>query len=1543
MSRTVDERVVQMQFDNKQFESGIQTSLSSIDKLNNSLRLTGATRGLENVDTAARKVNMSGLSGAVEMVSAKFSALQVMAVTALANITNSAVNYGKRIVSSLTVEPIMTGFNEYELKMNSVQTIMAGTGEKLETVNKYLEELNAYSDRTIYSFSDMTQNIGKFTNAGVKLDDAVAAIKGVSNVAALSGANASEASRAMYNFSQALSSGYVKLIDWKSIENANMATVGFKEELIQTALAAGTVTDAGDGMYKTLDGHLFNATKNFNDVLQDQWMTTDVLVGTLRRYTDESTELGQKAYAAAQDVKTFSQMMDTLKESAQSGWAQSWEIVAGNFDEAKALWTDVNNVVGEMISSSAKARNELLQGWKDLGGRKALIDAIANAFHGVMEIIKPISEALREIFPPATAQQVFEITEKFRQLTENFRKFFTESEKGKKVLDQIKRIFKGVFASIDIGIQLFKALAKGVTALLKTIKPVGEGLLGFSANLGDAIVNFRDFIKENDTFSKVAVSLGGALGGALNKILNFVKKVIGALKKFKDFSFEVISNFVENVKKRFAGLAKIGDAVKVAFGAVVLVFQKVWQAIKPIGKKIWEAFGQLFAGIGKAFKDADFNTVLDIINTVLTGGILGGILTFIQKLIGFEKSADKTIGSFKNLVDEIKNMFGAIKDGVKTFTADMKIKMLDDIVEAILKLAIAVLLLSTVDAERLAVSIAAVSAMFVDLFGAMMLYEKIMGKEEFAKIVAVAKSMEIVAKAVVILALAVTMMSALDWEGLAKGLLGVAGTMGPLIGAAKLLDTNSGKIMKGATSFIALSIAVLILASAVKKFSAFSWEELARGLTGVAAVLVLLVGFMKGVNLNKLGFGTGGGLILLASAILVLSTSVKSLGDMSLEQIGKGLLALAGALGLVVAVTYALPKKIGGKALELANLALAIMILGKAFSIFAQLSLTQMASGVLGMAGALGLIIATMYSIPADAKKKGTALAKIAFALTTLGAALTAIGLMPLDQIGGAMLALAGALGLVVAVMYALPKDTLWIAIGLQAISLALLTFAPALGILGSLPLSVIGTGLLAIAGAFIILGVATYALQGKEFTLLAISAALLTFSVAAIAISVAVTAISTAIVAMAGAGSAAITLIMGVIAGIVALIPVILENIGKGIVAFLGIIASAGEAIFGAISTIIVAIIRVITTVLPEIFELITTFLDGLLDVLILLTPKVMSWIGLLFTKLMDFLIASVPKLMTFIGTVLDAVIVLIEEYVPKIVESAVRIIIALLDGIAAKLPDIIRAGTDVVLKFVYGLTMTIPQLVDAGFKMIIDFLNGLAKAIDDNNELLIEAVDNLMNSALEAIGQWFDKFFSSGGDLIQGLIDGIKGTGEKIWNAVTDVCEDAWNSITSFFDSHSPSRRMMGMGKNIDEGLAIGLTDYSKIVSDSAVEVGESTVDALGTALSQVSDVIDADMDMNPTIRPVVDLSDVKAGSKQLNGMFGNGTVTVNTSTKKASAISSDFGSNGNSNNNSTNSGTSITFTQNNYSPKSLDKTEIYRQTKNQFSAVQGVLNAI
>ena len=388
MSTTIDNKIVEMSFNNSDFEKNAQQTIETTEKLKSSLNFESAGKGLEQLGSAAKSCDIGVLATAAEAVSDKFDTMKYLGIMALQDIYNAATRTAAQLVNTFAIQPVSSGFAEYELKMGSIQTIMASTSASLEEVNSYLDELNTYADKTIYSFADMTNNIGKFTNAGVSLDQAVAAIQGISNEAAVSGANTNEASRAMYNFAQALSAGYVKLIDWKSIENANMATVEFKNELISTAVELGNLEAQADGTYKVLTSSstgstmsdAISATQNFNDSLQYQWMTTDVLTQTLAKYSDETTEIGKKAFAAATEVKTFSMMMDTLEEAAGSGWTETWEILVGDFEQAKKFWTKLTDYFDDIIGDMSDARNTLLEDTLGSG-----FDLIENSFESTFE------------------------------------------------------------------------------------------------------------------------------------------------------------------------------------------------------------------------------------------------------------------------------------------------------------------------------------------------------------------------------------------------------------------------------------------------------------------------------------------------------------------------------------------------------------------------------------------------------------------------------------------------------------------------------------------------------------------------------------------------------------------------------------------------------------------------------------------------------------------------------------------------------------------------------------------------------------------------------------------------------------------------------------------------------------------------------------------------------------------------------------------------------------------------------------------------------
>lgn len=390
MSKKVDERVVEMRFDNQQFESATKQTMSTLDKLKAALKLPTSSKALDGVSSAAKNStsNLAGLGSAVETVNARFSALQVVGMTALSNITSAAMQAGTNIVKSFTIDPVISGFQEYETQLNAVQTILANTSSKgttMDQVTAALDELNTYADKTIYNFTEMTRNIGTFTAAGVDLDTSVSAIQGIANLAAVSGSNSAQASQAMYQLSQALAAGRVSLMDWNSVVNAGMGGEVFQEALKRTARVMGTGVDEAIEKYGS-----------FKDSLtQGQWLTTDVLTETLKQFTmaaeegsaqwdefkkslmdqgyteaqaTEILKMANTATDAATKVKTFTQMMDTLKEAMGSGWAKTWQLIFGDFEEAREFWTDMSNGLGDMINNFSDARNEVIAGAMGMGG-----------------------------------------------------------------------------------------------------------------------------------------------------------------------------------------------------------------------------------------------------------------------------------------------------------------------------------------------------------------------------------------------------------------------------------------------------------------------------------------------------------------------------------------------------------------------------------------------------------------------------------------------------------------------------------------------------------------------------------------------------------------------------------------------------------------------------------------------------------------------------------------------------------------------------------------------------------------------------------------------------------------------------------------------------------------------------------------------------------------------------------------------------------------------------------------------------------------------
>lgn len=1474
MSKTIEERVVAMRFDNKQFERNAQTSISTLDKLKRALNLDGAAKSFSQVDSAAKKLDLSGISSAAETLKTRFSALEVMAVTSLANITNSAVNAGKQIVHSLTIAPIKQGFDEYELKMGSIQTMMMSTGESLESVNHYLDELNTYADKTIYSFSDMTSNIGKFTNAGVGLKDSVKAIQGVSNVAAISGANANEASRAMYNFAQALSAGSVKLIDWKSIENANMATVEFKNELIKTAVAMGTLIES-EGRYisTTTDanGHVsdaFTATSLFNDSLSSQWMTTEVLVETLGRYSDETTEIGKKAFAAAQDVKTFTQLMDTLQEAVGSGWATTWEIVFGDFDEAKVLWTELSNTIGGFIDDQSKSRNEMLKIWKDLGGRDDLIESAKNSFGGLLSVIQPIQEAFREIFPPITAQRLADITSNLKEFTSHLKLSSATSS-------NLKSTFKGLFAILDIVGQAFSAVFHAAKPLLGIFGNLSGGVLGVTGSWGEWLVNLDESIRKNDTFGKAIQKVIDLVKGAKTAVDEFVQNVkdkfnlptldemkvsvkdfVKSLKEnFKLPGFESFHSALEKAHKNLSSLSNIARSVK---NAVANVFKSIGKAaadfdiahafqsilggittfIDGIAKIVSGLIKDVFTNIGQA----DFGGLFQLAGAFATGGIGIGIKKFFDSMSDAFGGVDDLFDSADGMLKKVTGILDGVKDCFKAYQTELKASALLKIAGAIGILALSLTAIAGIDAEKLNGALGAITILFTDLMASMAIFSKISGEMKGA-----AKTTTLMlglAVSIRILVSALKSVAELEWEDIGKGLLGVTVLMGEMVAALKLLGSDGKKVGKGATNVLIFAAAIKVLASACKDLGQLSWDELGKGLLGVGVLLGEIDIFLNTAKFSGKTITTATGIVILSAAIKILASACKDFGQMSWEGIAKGL----GGIGVLLAEITAFTK-LNGSAKGMVSTGVSLIAIGAAMKIFAsavsdfgQMSWEQIGKGLAAMGGALAEVAIAVNVMPKNMLSVGAGLVVVGVALEIISHVLGKMGGMSWEEIAKGLVVIGGALA-ELSIALNLMKGTLAGSAALLVASAAIAVLTPSLAILGAMSWEAIAKGLVTIAGAFTIMGVAGAVLGPLTPTILALSGAFALFGVGVAAIGVGLvaagaglSAIAVGLTALAAATAADVGAIVAslslIVTGIADLIPVVIGKIGEGIVEFGKAIALGAPSLGEAAKAIILTLVDVLVECVPQIADGALQLIDGVLAALVQYTPSIVN------------------SLFQFLILLLDGV----ADNLPTLIQSAMNVIMAFFQGVVDALSGL---DVDTLIKGVAGVGIMSAMMfaLSAVASLVPGALIGVAgmAAVIAEMALLLAAIGGLaqipgLNWLITEGGNLLQNVGTAIGQFIGGIAGGfMTGVSSQFPQIATDLSNFMTN-LQPFIDGARgiDSSMMAGVGALAGVILALTAADIlngiaSWITGGSSLSDFAEQLVPFGEAIAAFSDVVD------------------------------------------------------------------------------------------------------
>ena len=782
MSATIDERIVEMKFDNTNFESNVKTTMSTLDKLKAALKFDNAKESLETINEASKHVTFEAMSNSIDAVKVKFSALEIAGITAISNLTTKLMDMGTRFVKSVSVDQISSGFSKYATLTSSIQTILAATreqGETMESVTEQMDKLSWFTDETSYSLTDMTNNIAKFTSNGIKLGDATTQMMGVSTAAALSGANIQDASHAMMGLSKAMASGMNRQT-WSFIETAHMDTMQFKKSLIEAAEEVGTLQKVGDGLYQTIKGNEVSLT-NFKDAMKDGWMTKDVMQKALSVYgefaealyeasteteltaselltaveefkngtidfsdytdgsaeaverfseimetlSDNEFELGERAFRAAQEAKTFQEAIESVKDAVSSGWMKTFELIFGNYEEAKKLWTSVANTLYDVFAESGNKRNEILAGWKEgfdgVSGRVEFLYGVGRVIEALYSPVAAIKEAIDGLLPTTEemSEILFDLTIKFRDFAD---KLYPSEEVlhniqvifvalwtvGGKFLTMIKNIFKFISPVLKGILDLLTPIFGIVVELFVAFTDITGAIFDFVSAITGAVAEGTEF---RSLFDILFLSINGIASAIIYVIrclkeltVSFLSSAIGkiitvvvtAINKFTDWA-----KSVELVKKALLGLAVIVALPVLAiaglvYGIVTLInyissleavqvfIINLANAFEFVKTKVISAFNMVRYAASNAitFISSNFIKFIDSVKKFKITDLLDKIKDKITKLKDTVKGFFSNFPSIKEMIDSIKNSFVELFEQLGLFKNSVTGETLDNFKES---------------------------------------------------------------------------------------------------------------------------------------------------------------------------------------------------------------------------------------------------------------------------------------------------------------------------------------------------------------------------------------------------------------------------------------------------------------------------------------------------------------------------------------------------------------------------------------------------------------------------------------------------------------------------------------------------------------------------------------------------------------------------------------------------------------------------------------------------------------------------------------------
>lgn len=1218
MSKEIDERVVEMRFNNALFENKVQQTMRSLTALNEKLMFKGAEKGFEKVSDASEKVKFNALLNALDNLSQKFSAVEVIGVTALMRITNQAVDAGERLVKALSLDPIISGFQEYETQINAVQTILANTSSKgttLGQVNAALDELNHYADLTIYNFTEMTRNIGTFTAAGVDLNTSVSAIKGIANLAAVSGSTSQQASTAMYQLSQALASGTVKLQDWNSVVNAGMGGQVFQDALKETARVHGIAIDS-----------MIKKEGSFRETLSKGWLTSSILTETLQKftgdlneetlksigYTDEQIkkimEMGKTANDAATKVKTFSQLKDTLTEALQSGWTQTWQTIIGDFEEAKELFTRFSDVFSDLINKSSEARNTMLAGGLNTGWQQ-LRTTLGDSADFYSQMLEKVMLANGSI-----SQKQIDDAGSFAKALQQGGVSAEQLQNG---LKESYKQLSALGALSDDALKAKKLDPAQVRSLAKSFEEVNQQVADGSLNLdiyskkiGE--LSGREHLIESiwnvfEALEKVVEPVARAWQKIFSPIT--ADQIYNIAKSIDEFTakLSISDETADKIERTFSGIFAVLNVGKNVLLTVGKVLGEVFNAVSPLAGgflSITASLGDCLVEMANAVNNSKaFKTTLDGIHWII-GKVSEGMQTFAGVLTDVSNNVSvvfdplKTLGEwFENfisfitpklkwLADKIGEIFEELGSGASGAFGNLNGNALWGFANAGMIAGLIAGIKGFLEAFK------DIGSTVKDTIGGVAELLNKLGEAVTAwKNNKNTETLKTISTAVAILAGSLVVLSLVKPERLAASTGAMIALFAELLVALAIYDEiakKAKKVGKGTSSMVVMAAGVLILTSALKKISEIETGKLLTSVIALGTVMAELVAAQVAISKwAKDGAKHAMGMLAMAAAVRVLAEAVEQLADLGWDGIEKGLIAVAGLLAEVAAFSGLsnFGGLTAGKAVGILVLAAALSVLEKSVSAFSKMSADELQNGL----GALGAILGEiavfnmLSNLAEHVISTATALTILSGGLLILSNALANLGGMTLGQIGVALAAMAGGL-IEMGVALTLVKGSLGSATSFLIMSVVLNALVSPLKSLGEMSLEEIGHGLLAVGGALGIFAIAVGTMSFAGPIVIAVSAALslLAGSFALLlgtmaAVSLMPLQMEALVVALGTLGSAIGVFIAGVIAGLGTAAGSIAIAIAEIIVAVCNAIAQAVPAIGNALAQLIVAICNVI------------------------------------------------------------------------------------------------------------------------------------------------------------------------------------------------------------------------------------------------------------------------------------------------------------------------------------------------------------------------------